>query len=85
MTEDIRLPQGRKKRIHVNLHRIRKNSKTGDRDPVITVKVGKENHYGMEVEIHGPSQLVYRPDKPLSCGARVWIETLSEVVVNTKK
>ena len=32
-----------------------------------------------EVEIHGPSRVIYSPDKPLSCGARVWIETKSEV------
>jgi len=25
--------------------------------------------------------VVYRPDKPLSCGAKVWIETESEVIL----
>jgi hypothetical protein len=25
---------------------------------------------------------VYNPDKPLSCGARVWIETQSEVEIS---
>ena len=25
--------------------------------------------------------IVYRPDKPLSCGAHVWIETQAEVKV----
>ena len=34
-----------------------------------------------EVEIKGPSKVVYSPDKPLSCGAKVWIETQAEVVV----
>jgi hypothetical protein len=33
------------------------------------------------VEIKGPSKLVYSPDKPLSCGARVWVETEAEVEV----
>lgn len=67
--------------IHVNQHVIRKNAKSGDRDPVLTVKTYKSNNYGHEVEISGPCRVVYRPDKPLSCGARVWIETDSEVTI----
>lgn len=34
-----------------------------------------------EVEILSPSKIIYSPDKPLSCGAHVWIETEDEVVV----
>ena len=67
------------KRIHVNMHHIRHNNKHKDKKPVITVKTSKSNIYGNEVEIHGPSKVVYSPDKPLSCGARLWIETTSEV------
>jgi hypothetical protein len=48
---------------------------------VITVKTSKSNDYGHEVEILGPSKIIYSPDKPLSCGARVWIETESEVKI----
>ena len=33
-----------------------------------------------EAIIDGPCRVVYSPDKPLSCGARVWIETDAEVV-----
>jgi len=33
------------------------------------------------VEILGPSKVVYSEDKPLSCGAHVWIETQAQVVV----
>jgi len=68
-----------KKRIHVNMHVIRKNNKTGERNPVLTVKTSKSNQYAHEVQIDGPSKVIYSPDKPLSCGARVWIETDSEV------
>jgi len=67
------------KRIHVNQHRIKANKKHNLNDPVITVKTSKSNTYGHEVIIHGPSKVIYSPDKPLSCGARVWIETESEV------
>jgi hypothetical protein len=70
-----------KKRIHINQHIIRKNAKTGERNPVITVKTYKDNVYGHEVEILGPSTVVYSPDKPLSCGAKVWIETEAEVEI----
>ena len=69
-----------KKRIHVNMHIIRKNNKTGERNPVLTVKTSKSNQYAHEVQIDGPSKVIYSPDKPLSCGAKVWIETESEVI-----
>ena len=48
---------------------------------MITVKTSKSNTYGHEVVIHGPSKVIYSPDKPLSCGARVWIETKSDTSV----
>jgi len=66
--------------IHVNQHVIRSNKKHGKNDPVITVKTYKSNDYVHEVEILGPSRVVYSPDKPLSCGAKVWIETEAKVV-----
>ena len=65
--------------IHVNQHIIKKNRKTGERAPVLTVKTYKSNTYASEVEVVGPCRVVYRPDKPLSCGATVWIETQDDV------
>lgn len=65
--------------IHVNQHVIKKNAKEGTSNPVLTVKQDGRNTYASEVVIDGPSKVVYSPDKPLSCGARVWIETHSEV------
>ena len=67
------------KRIHVNQHVIRSNKKNDDRDPRITVKAGKQNIYCDRVVVDGLTEVVYSPDKPLSCGAKVWIET-SDVV-----
>ena len=66
------------------MHVIRSNKKNGTNDPVITVKTYKSNTYGHEVDILGNSKVVYSPDKPLSCGARVWIETDGEVLVDGK-
>ena len=65
--------------VHVNQHKIKSNAKTGAREPVLTVKTYKSNTYANEVYISGPCKVVYSPDKPLSCGAKVWIETEHEV------
>tara|TARA_Y100000004_G_scaffold134438_1_gene152066 strand:+ start:136 stop:387 length:252 start_codon:yes stop_codon:yes gene_type:complete len=74
------------KRIHINQHKIRSNKKNGLNEPVITVKTSKSNSYGHEVHVDGPSKIIYSPDKPLSCGARVWIETEKTVhVLDTNK
>ena len=73
-----------KKKIHANTHIIRSNQKTGERNPVITVKTYKTNTYAHEVEILGNSKVVYSPDDPLPCGARLWIETDAEVIVDGK-
>ena len=69
--------------VHVNQAFIRSNKKlTGaDRVPVLTVKTYKTNTYCNEVILKGESKVVYSPDKPLSCGARVWIETQGEVEI----
>jgi hypothetical protein len=68
--------------IHVNQHVIRKNTKTGERNPVLSVKRGRTNTYASSVTIHGPSRVVYSPDCPLNCGARVWVETEAQVDIN---
>ena len=73
----------KKKYIHVNQHVIRANKKNNTNDPVIIIKQGKSNIYCHEVNILGPSRVVYGGnEKPLlSCGARVVIETEAEVEV----
>ena len=65
--------------IHVNQHAVRRNIKAQEAEPVLTVKTYKSNTYAYEVEVLGVSRVVYSPHKPLSCGARVWIETEAEV------
>ncbi len=70
-----------KTRIHVNMHKIRFNKKHGTNNPVITVKTSHSNRYAHNVEILGPSTVIYRPEKPLSCGARVWVETNAKVKI----
>lgn len=71
-----------KKRIHVNQHIIRANGNKGEDNPPLTIKTSKKNHKAHAIEILGPSLVVYSPDKPLSCGAKVWIETDKPVMLD---
>ena len=66
-------------RIHVNQHVIKANAKNGENNPIFTVKQGGKNTYAFNVKVKGEMELVYSPDKPLSCGAKVWIETRGEI------
>jgi hypothetical protein len=74
-----------KTRIHVNQHNIRANLKGQDL-PVITVKDYKQNRKTNTAQIVKDGEVicevVYSPDKPLSCGAKVWIETDLEVITD---
>jgi hypothetical protein len=70
--------------IHVNQHVIKSNAKNNEEEPVLTCKTYKENRYAKEVIIYDKNgeevaRVIYRPDNPLSCGAKVWIETKNEV------
>ena len=70
--------------IHVNQHNIKANSK-GSELPVLTVKDYKQNrkaNHAAVVDADGKAlgKVVYSPDKPLPCGAKVWIETEMEVI-----
>lgn len=69
--------------IHVNQHEIKKN-KDGLNRPVLSCKTYKENMYAHEAIIYGQdgleaARIRYSQDKPLSCGAKVWIETSNKV------
>lgn len=73
-----------KKRIHINQHNIRHNNKhPNDPRPVVTCKTYKKNYLADQVKVLGESTIIYSPNKPLSCGAKVWIETESPVEVIT--
>jgi len=69
------------KRIHVNQHNIRHNKNYEDKKPVITIKTSSVNTKCFRVKIEGSSELIYNNDKPLPCGARVWMETTAKVTV----
>ena len=72
--------------VHVNQHVIKSNKKKQETEPVLTVKTYKSNRYAHEAVIIDDdgseiAKIVYRPHKPLSCGAKVWIETTNDVEI----
>ena len=72
-----------KRIIHVNQHVIKRNTKHGTDEPVLTVKTYKENNYAHEAILKNKdgvqyAKVIYRPHEPLSCGARVWVELDTE-------
>ena len=87
----------RKAIIHVNQHEIKKNRKNGTENPVLTCKFGSSpskargtNIYAHEAIIcddrgNEVARVIYRPNRPLACGAHVWIETENEVVTIVKE
>lgn len=83
-----KLGAGYLKRLHVNQHEIRANANDGGDRPVLTIKTSGGNTYAHEVALidqdgNEVARVVYRPDKPLDCGARVWIETRLETRIET--
>lgn len=73
------LAKGTIKRVHVDKRVIMSNLKHGTNNPPITIQTSKGSLKTFNVKIDGPSEFVYSPDKPLSCGARLYIETRSEI------
>jgi hypothetical protein len=89
------MTKAKKTIVHVNQHVISANNKTirenpedwlDKLEPPLTVKQGKSNTYTNRADIIVDGKVVatiiHSPDKPLSCGARVWIETYETVEVS---
>lgn len=76
-------------RTHINQHKIRSNLKLpedAELEPVITCKTYKGNRYlhcaNLKCKLTGRviAKVIYSPHKPLSCGARLWIETDTDLI-----
>jgi hypothetical protein len=65
--------------IHINRNIIQRNNKRNESKPVVRVEQGRDITYCMEVDIKGSSKMIYRPDSPRPCGAKLWIETEADV------
>ena len=71
--------KGTIKRLHVDKRVIASNLKHGKDDPPITLQTSRGSFKTKGAKIHGPSTFIYDNENPLSCGARLWIETTAEV------
>jgi hypothetical protein len=60
--------------IHVNKPQIDRNRKQETQEPVITIRSGARTSRCHIAEIQGSCRVIYQPDRPLACGATVWIE-----------
>lgn len=73
-------------KVHVNQHVIRHNKKYNNALPACrTQQETGASHYSMEVSIVDKrgdevARLIYRPNDPLKCGAKLWIETKYDAV-----
>lgn len=69
--------------ISVNKYVILHNVRHGTDDPPIRVAWGKHGKpgYAKEVKILGPARMVYAPEHPLKCGARLWLETEAKLEI----
>ena len=65
--------------IHINRNIIQQNNKHGRDEPVCRVEQDGKIRYCMEIQINGPSHMIYNPKKPRPCGAKLWIETFADV------
>ena len=66
--------------VNVNQHILKANRRNGENNPPLTGKTYKSRINCHEVSFTN-GKIVHRPDKPLSCGAHVWIETQEPVTV----
>lgn len=72
-------------RIHVRRDVIAADKKSGRKGHAIGVETsGMRKRYGTRVTIAGPCSVIYRPERPLPCGARAWMETTAPVTVHRK-
>ena len=70
--------------IHINKNLKQSDDKHGLDRPVCRVEVKGETWYGSAVDIEGPSKMIYRPNSPRACGAKLWIETEADVIIHDK-
>lgn len=64
--------------LHVAQDAIQRNRKEGTNEPAIIIRdyKGSERAHEVAIMVSGKQigKFVYSPHKPLSCGARLWLE-----------
>lgn len=72
-------------RIVVNKHKVKANILHGTHEPVLSIqRSGETPEQGHEVDVVVDGKVIgtfiYRPGRPLGCGATVWFETRATLV-----
>ena len=74
-----------KKTVYVDVKAIKANNSEKSRrtGPIFVDNLEDERQRAFELEIQGPCRVIYKsdPDHPHPGGARVWIETESEIKI----
>lgn len=69
--------------IHVAQQAIQKNRRDGTDEPAIIIRTGSKSQrvHELDLVVDGKviGQMVYRPNDPLSCGARLWLELDTDI------
>lgn len=80
--EDVTLPAGSLKRIHVNQFVIKRFHKTGEDEPAWIIRTSQGTYYARHWEMTGPVEGIQSLAKPMpGCSARLWLETRSEIIL----
>jgi len=66
-------------RIYIDKHIINANRKNNENNPPISVRQKNKVTKAHKIKVVGEMYIVYKPEKPLSCGAVVWLETKDDV------
>lgn len=81
--ENVTLPEGTLKRIHVNQFVIKRFHKTGADEPAWIIRTSEGVFYARHWALSGPIEGIQSLAKPMpGCSARLWIETRAEIVLH---
>ena len=69
-----------RKILHVNRNVLQSNAKHGANEPPIRLQEGSQVSYAHEIDMVDENgrvvlSFIYRPNDPLPCGGKLWIET----------
>ena len=68
------IARGTIKRVHVDRRIMAQNKRDGTNLPALTIQTSKGSIKARRVKLFEPTELL-QVEKPLSCGARAYIET----------
>lgn len=70
-----------KTRIYIDRPVVARNKEFGMNKPAVLVERDNKVIHCMEVELHGPSKIVYDPSRGPHDGTTVWMETEHPITI----